>query len=136
MGVQRFYPLHTKIKRRRLFWNNITGPSLDGACIPVILERMKEEKDTIAEKLKGLKPLLSRRYGVKRIGYFGSYARGDHVAESDVDILVEFEGAVGWEFFSLESFLEQELDLKVDLVTEEALRDRLKDDILEEVVYL
>jgi predicted nucleotidyltransferase len=97
---------------------------------------MMKQKDPIVEKLKGLKPLLSSRYGVKRIGYFGSYARGDQVAESDVDILVEFEGPVGWEFFSLESFLEQELGLKVDLVKEEALKDRLKDDILEEVVYL
>jgi hypothetical protein len=93
-------------------------------------------KAEITKRLKELKPLLSDRYSVKKIGFFGSYAQGKETAQSDLDLLVQFDGPVGWEFFALERFLEQELGLKVDLVTEEALKEGMKDNILEEVIYL
>jgi len=46
-------------------------------------------------KLKKLKPYLHEKYSVGQIGYFGSFARGDFQEDSDVDILVEFDGIVG-----------------------------------------
>ena len=60
---------------------------------------------------------LRKEYGVRRIGVFGSRARGDNTPLSDVDILVELQGHVGWEIVDLHSFLEEVLGVRVDLVT-------------------
>lgn len=95
---------------------------------------MKQEEIRI--KLRNLKPVLSDRFSVKRIGYFGSYSRNEHTEKSDIDILVEFRKPVGWEFFDLQEFLENELQLKVDLVSSQALKEQLRDSILEQVQYV
>jgi predicted nucleotidyltransferase len=70
------------------------------------------------------------------MGIFGSYARGEEVEESDVDILVEFYEPIGWEFIDFMEFLEEILDIEVDLVTTGALKPQLKDQILKEVAYV
>lgn len=95
---------------------------------------MKTRKE-IEEILRKHKPFLREKFKVKKIGIFGSYARGEESKESDVDILVEFYEQIGWEFIDLQEFLEEILGEKVDLVTVKALRPQLKDKILEEVVY-
>ena len=51
--------------------------------------------------LRNLKPILSEKYEVERIGYFGSYARGEQTKDSDVDILVEFRRPLGWALQSI-----------------------------------
>jgi len=86
--------------------------------------------------LKKYKPELEDRYKVKKIGIFGSYARGEQRKTSDLDILVEFSEPIGWEFVDLKEYLESILDMKVDLVTVRALKPQLKDRILQEVIYL
>jgi predicted nucleotidyltransferase len=90
----------------------------------------------IESKLIELKPILADRFNVSRIGYFGSYAAGLQTQISDLDLLVEFSKPVGWEFFTLEKFLEDEFGLRVDLVTKEALRERIKSPILDQVKYI
>lgn len=87
------------------------------------------------EQIKRIKPRIAKEYKVKTIGYFGSYARGEQTAESDVDILVEFSGAVGLKFIELQAFLEQELGKKVDLVTPNGLKPAFKQAVLNEVIY-
>ena len=87
-------------------------------------------------RLKSLKPFLSDRYHVNRIGYFGSYSRNEQTEKSDIDILVDFSRPLGWEFFDLQEFLEKELNTKVDLVSINALKEQLKDIILNEVHYV
>ncbi len=89
----------------------------------------------IEKTLKKHKPFLRKKFKVKRIGVFGSVARGEESERSDVDILVEFSEPIGWEFIDLKEFLEKELDREVDLVTVKALKSQLKDKILEEVTY-
>ncbi|MDZ7741047.1 MAG: nucleotidyltransferase family protein [Bacteroidota bacterium] len=69
----------------------------------------------IENKLKKLKPILHQQYHVDRIGFFGSYSRNEQKSGSDIDILVSFGKPLGWEFFDLQEFLENELQLKVDL---------------------
>jgi len=96
---------------------------------------MKSVKQ-IEEKLKKLKPLLSKKYNVKRIGYFGSYSRNEQEEGSDIDLLVEFSEPLGWEFFDLKKFLEDELQLRVDLVSVNALRKELEKPILEQTRYV
>lgn len=90
----------------------------------------------IETKLKKLKPILSDKYSVERIGYFGSYSRNEQTAFSDIDILVDFRKPIGWDFFDLQELLEKELNTKVDLVSIKALKEQIKDAILEQVHYI
>lgn len=87
-------------------------------------------------RLRSLKPMLSTRFYVERIGYFGSFARNEQDENSDIDILVEFAKPLGWEFFDLKDLLEAELNNKVDLVSIKALKSQLKDSILSQVKFL
>ncbi len=95
----------------------------------------KAEK--VLSSLKHLKPELQARYHVKDIGLFGSVLRGEQKKNSDVDILVEFLKPIGFfKFLELEEYLETELDTKVDLVSKKALKPRIGQQILSEVVVV
>ena len=87
-------------------------------------------------KLKQIKPELADKFHVSRIGYFGSYAHGRQTDNSDLDLLVEFSQPVGWNFFTLERFLEKTFGLSIDLVTQNALKNRIKESILSQVHYV
>lgn len=90
----------------------------------------------IENKLQAIKPILADKFHVSSIGYFGSYSTGQQNDQSDLDLLVEFSQPVGWEFFTLERFLEQSLGLRVDLVTRNALKEQIKESILKQVQYI
>ncbi len=90
----------------------------------------------IETKLQELKPVLLDKFHVSKIGYFGSYAAGGQTDKSDLDLLVEFSQPIGWEFFTLEKFLEQEFGMSIDLVTKDALKERIKRPILDQVKYI
>lgn len=80
---------------------------------------------------------LRDKYHVKEIGIFGSVARGEQTAASDVDVLVEFSEPVGFfSFLDLEDFLSHALGKKVDLVTKRALKPAVRDQILNDAVYV
>lgn len=93
-------------------------------------------KSDIEHKLQAVKPVLTEKFHVSSIGYFGSYSNGQQTDQSDLDLLVEFSQPVGWEFFTLERYLEQLLGLSVDLVTPNALKEQIKESILKEVKYI
>jgi predicted nucleotidyltransferase len=93
-------------------------------------------KTEIENKLRQIKPVLVDKFHVSRIGYFGSFVNGEQTKNSDLDLLVEFSQPVGWGFFTLERFLEQSLGLPVDLVTKNALKERIKETILNQVIYI
>lgn len=90
----------------------------------------------VFEKRREIKPLLYRDYSVKQIGLFGSFSNGTFSDDSDVDILVELEKPIGWKFFSLDLYLEKLFNRKIDLVTKNALKEQIKDQILREVQYV
>jgi predicted nucleotidyltransferase len=94
-----------------------------------------ENKYNLDQRLKLIKPILKDKYKVNKIGYFGSYARGEQTEQSDIDILVGFSEPIGLEFIELKNYLEEILDKKVDLVTTNALKPQLKESILQEVIY-
>lgn len=80
---------------------------------------------------------LKQRFGVNKIGVFGSHSRGEGTESSDIDILVGFEQPVDiFTFLELKLHLETVLKRKVDLVTEKALKPIIKDRILSEVTYI
>ncbi|MGB9730056.1 MAG: nucleotidyltransferase family protein [Thermoprotei archaeon] len=93
--------------------------------------------EEIKNILAGHKEELRRKFKVKEIGIFGSFVRGEQKKRSDIDILVEFEEAPSlFEFMELEEYLSKLLGLKVDLVSKDALKPRIGERILKEVVYL
>jgi len=92
------------------------------------------ERDQIPALLKRRKRRL-KQFGIRSISLFGSVARNEARKRSDVDLLVDFEKAIGlFEFARLKIYLEEELGRKVDLVTPEALRKELRDNILREAI--
>jgi len=95
--------------------------------------------DEIKSVLKKYEKELKKTFGVKEIGIFGSYVRGEHKKSSDVDILVEFYSEAEMDlikFVELEEYLSDLLGTKVDLVMKSALKPRIGERILKEVVYL
>jgi uncharacterized protein len=80
---------------------------------------------------------LRQDFAVAEIGIFGSHARGDQRAGSDVDVLVEFSRPVGFvKFIQLENRLREILGKDVDLVTRKALKPHIGRRILDEVRYV
>ncbi len=79
-----------------------------------------------------------KKFGVLRVGLFGSFIKGTQSSASDVDLLVEFEPEKKSfrNFINLAFFLEDLLHRKVELVTKESLSPYLKPYILEEVEYV
>ena len=93
--------------------------------------------EEIKELLQKKKPKFREQYGLKNIGIFGSYVRGEQVAESDLDILVELEKPIGFvKFMRLENALSQLLGVRVEIVTKKALKPHIGKRILEEVRYV
>ena len=91
-------------------------------------------RDEALQILKSHKQELTK-FDVKSLAIFGSVARDEAGPESDVDILVEFTKPVGlFEFVRLKTYLEKLLQHKVDLVTPDALKDRLREQILKEAI--
>ncbi|MEO5361790.1 MAG: nucleotidyltransferase family protein [Nitrospirota bacterium] len=89
------------------------------------------------EILKHNELLIKDKYPVKRLGVFGSFAKGKDTVESDIDILVEFTEPVDiFEFIDLKEYLETLLGKKVDLVSIRALKPFLRNKILSEVIYV
>jgi len=85
------------------------------------------ERSDVLRLLKEHKPTLGQRFGVTRLALFGSTARGNAGPTSDVDVLVAFDGpATSARYFGVQFYLEDLLGRSVDLVTEKALRERLR----------
>jgi uncharacterized protein len=91
-------------------------------------------KAEILEILQKEKPELMRRYGLKRLALFGSYAREDQREESDVDILVEIERPIGLGFVELADRLEDALGIRTEVVSRRAIKPRYWEIIKEELV--
>ena len=92
---------------------------------------------TIKKKLTELKPYLKDTYGITRIGVFGSRVRGDYREDSDLDVLIEYDGTLGLLAVSaLQDFLSENLGIKVDLVKKKLLKKRIGEVILGEVEYV
>ncbi len=93
-------------------------------------------KDDILTKLKAAKPLLITQFPISSIALFGSAARGDMNSESDIDILIEFNGSIGSRFFEVARELEKFLQTKVDLVSRKGVKQKYFDAIKPDLVYV
>ena len=88
--------------------------------------------------LKQHLPALREHYGVRCIGIFGSYVRGEQRRGSDLDLLVEFDDRplTLLQFIALEHYLSDLLEVKVDLVERSTLKPTIGRNILSQVVPL
>lgn len=94
-------------------------------------------KQEIISIIRTSKPEIEARYGVMRVGLFGSYVREQQRKKSDIDILVSFDRDIDlFEFIDLRELLEARLHHKVDLVMEKALKPAIGKRILSEVEYV
>lgn len=94
-------------------------------------------KNQLLLRLKRYLPSLSKEYGIKSLGVFGSYIRGEQKRGSDLDVLVEFNETPGLlTYIKLENELSQILGTKVDLVMKKTLKPVIGEHILSEVVYV
>jgi predicted nucleotidyltransferase len=77
------------------------------------------------------------KLGVKSLSIFGSVARGEEMPDSDVDVLVEFKGRATFDkFMDTKFYLEEILERKVDLVTPQAIKPRMKPYIMQDLVHV
>lgn len=88
-----------------------------------IMKTLREQQDVL------------RKYGVKRIGLFGSYVRGEQKADSDIDFLVEFEKPDFDNFMGLVFFLEDLFGKKVELITDAGLSPYIRPYVEKEVKW-
>ena len=94
------------------------------------------DKPYTVEEIKKISIPIAKRYGVGRMALFGSYARGDHTVNSDIDFLIEKGRIRGLEFFAFINSLEDAFGISVDVLTYDSLRDSLIADAISDEVVL
>jgi predicted nucleotidyltransferase len=92
--------------------------------------------ENIKDKLNSALPDLQTRYPIAKLGIFGSVTRTDFTDKSDIDIMVEFNGEIGWEFFDLEEELTKMLGRNVDLVAAGAPKAHYLPYIQKDLIYV
>ena len=95
------------------------------------------QRDTALQLLAQSKPVLAQRFGVRDLALFGSVSQNLAGAQSDVDVLVAFDGpATSTRFFGVQFFLEDLLGRRIDLVTDKALRSELRPFIEAQAIHV
>lgn len=94
------------------------------------------ETETIIDSIEQHAEEIRNRFGVSRLGVFGSRVRGEETADSDLDVLVEFSAPTFRNYMGLKRYLEDLTGLAVDLVSAAALRPLLRPYIMDEVRYV
>jgi predicted nucleotidyltransferase len=93
--------------------------------------------EEVKERLTQIKPRLQQAYRVTELGIFGSYARQEQTEASNVDVLIDYDQAPTlFKLVELREDLSDVLGMKVDVVTKNGLKPRIREQVLSEVVYL
>ena len=89
----------------------------------------------VIEILKKHKKELYKKYNIKSLGIFGSYARGEENPESDIDILVEFSEVPSlFKYMEIERFIENMISKKVDIIEKYSIKKGWEKYILDEII--
>lgn len=95
------------------------------------------KKQEVLDFFESHKQLIIERFGVKHLALFGSVVRDEAREDSDLDVLVEFEGGENYRnYFDLLFYLEDHLHCEIDLVSRDAVRPQLKPYIENEALYV
>ncbi|MBD1841864.1 nucleotidyltransferase family protein [Cyanobacteria bacterium FACHB-63] len=93
--------------------------------------------EEIKQILNQNKNFLQENYRVTALGIFGSYARGEQTETSDIDVLIDYVDAPTlFKLVELRNHLSQLMGMKVDVVTKNGLKSRIRDRVLSEVIYV
>lgn len=93
-------------------------------------------RETVISHIRKHRAQLTK-LGVKSLSIFGSMARGEEHPNSDVDILVEFEGPATFDgFMDTKFYLEELLGCKVDLVVPQAIKPRMKTNVMQDLIHV
>jgi len=94
-------------------------------------------RNEVLEILRNQKSSLLENYQITRLGIFGSYAREQQTPNSDLDILVNYDlPPTLIKLIELRDYLSHIFAIKVDIVTENGLKPRIRERVLSEVIYL
>jgi hypothetical protein len=97
-------------------------------------------RERVLELLRAEYPFLAAEFGVRKIGLFGSFAKGRSDETSDIDMVVEFDRPIGFRFIELVEYLENLLGRKVDVLTPQGIQgiriERVAKSIVESIVYV
>ena len=104
------------------------------------MEKKMLTREEIIEKLRDNREIL-KKYGVKRIGMFGSYVRGEQKSGSDIDLVIEFDRSIfGKDFKGLfdafmdaSSYIETLFDKKIDILTPDSIKTIRNKEVAEEI---
>ena len=97
---------------------------------------MVKSLEEIKQQLATLKKELASKYPITSMAIFGSVARREANENSDIDILVEFDGKIGSRFITLAEELESSLKNRVDLVSRNGIKPKYFDRIKSDLVYV
>jgi|SRR5450759_273041 len=111
------------------------APAAYGSSVPTAVAPVLDLGE-IAARIREHSEELCNRYTITRVGVFGSFAFGEQRPESDVDLLVDIQTPGGFRFMEAADFMEEILGRKVDFCQPEYLRERLRDRVLKDVVYV
>lgn len=95
--------------------------------------------EDVKTELEALKPILRKRFQVETIGIFGSYSRAEQKEKSDIDILITLVEPNDFDLVNLvglRQYLSRKLKKKVDVVLKRALKNEIRDGILQETIYV
>jgi len=108
-----------------------------------VIKKKREQEAILTRKeilyfLKNQKQYLNDEFGVYKIGLFGSYAKGTNQEQSDIDIAIEIyrEKKNLHVFLEIKRYLEENFGTKVDLGLEHTLKPIIKEQIMEEIIYV
>ncbi len=79
---------------------------------------------------------LFAEYPIKSMAIFGSYARKEQTEESDLDLMVEFNGKIGMRFIDLADEIENLVGFKVDMVSRKGIKDNYYKSIQSDLIYV
>ena len=92
-------------------------------------------RDELLGLLREHRATLAQSFGVAELSLFGSFARDQATGDSDIDLLVQFDGpATSKQYFGTQFYIEDLLGRRVDLVTEKALRAELRPHVERDIV--
>ncbi len=95
------------------------------------------KRDEVLKILRAHKEILAERFGVAELAIFGSFARDEAGEDSDLDVLVRFEGrATSKGYFGAQFYIEDLLGRPVDMVTDKALRAELRPYVERDIVHV
>ena len=111
-------------------------------CHSLVLYIFMEQKtsmytlDEIKTILAKAKPELQKKYPLSELGIFGSYARGEADENSDIDVLVDFNGVMGMKYFDLIDDISLLFNTKVDVVSKRGIKPNYLPSVKDDLQYV